>query len=247
MAQRSRFWLPWLACLLLSIAAAFTYELWTLAREPRWAELHLDAAQTPDGLELTWDREAPVIRDATNAQLAIADGPKHWRTRLTEAQIRAGKFTYRATHGDVLFRLEVYGSGVQASGDTLRYVGVSQPAIAAEVQPPAPAAPVHAKTQLVAEERTEIPPSVLHEVEPVIPEGIRARIEDRIVVPVEVQVDRAGRVTASNTESEGDGLYRYLAEQAKTAARLWRFTPAKAKNGNPVPGRKTIYFTFTAS
>ncbi len=240
---KPRFWLPWLALLLLSIAAAFGFELWTLAREPRWAELHLDARQTADELEISWNRQAPVVAHALRGILSITDGEARKNIELTTAEIRGGKFSYHSLHPDVLFRLQIYGDGLQTSGDTLRFVSIApQP-----VEPEAPIAnavrpPVRPLVAAIA-----MPPAVLSEVQATIPESIRARIEEHIVVPVQVEVSASGKVTSSAAEGDGDGLYRYLAEQSAAAARRWRFKPAESVNGSPVAARKTIYFDFTPS
>ncbi|HJT89646.1 MAG TPA: TonB family protein, partial [Bryobacteraceae bacterium] len=85
---------------------------------------------------------------------------------------------------------------------------------------------------------------IVHQVQPGIPAGIRSRIHGTIVVPVEVDVNAAGKVTRSSADRRGDGLYQYLADQALQAARLWSFEPARTKNGRRVEGEKTIYFVF---
>jgi hypothetical protein len=249
-APKPRFWLPWLALLLLSIAAAFGFELWTLAREPRWAELHLDAQQTADELEISWDRQAPVVAHALRGILSITDGEARKNIELTTTEIRGGKFSYHSLHPDVLFRLQIYGDGLQTSGDTLRYVSVAPQSAARRsaskpAEPEAPIAnairpPVRPLVAAIA-----MPPAVLDEVQPTIPESIRARIEEHIVVPVQVEVSASGKVTSSAAEGDGDGLYRYLAEQSAAAARRWRFKPAESVNGSPVAARKTVYFDFT--
>jgi hypothetical protein len=248
-APKPRFWLPWLALLLLSIAAAFGYELWTLAREPRWAELHLDAQQTRDELEISWDRQAPVVAHSSRGRLSITEGLVRKNIELTTAEIRSGKFSFHPSRPDVLFRLQIYGDGLQTSGDTLRFVSVAQPVAARPASKPAePEADRASAVQppvrpLVA--AIAMPPAVLDEVHPTIPESIRARIEEHIVVPVKIEVSASGKVISSAAEGDGDGLYRYLAEQSTAAARRWRFKPAHSVNGSPVAARKTIYFDFT--
>jgi outer membrane biosynthesis protein TonB len=41
-----------------------------------------------------------------------------------------------------------------------------------------------------------------------------------------------------------DGLQRYLADLAEKAAREWRFTPAKSREGASVASSKTLTFVF---
>ena len=88
---------------------------------------------------------------------------------------------------------------------------------------------------------------VLHRVQPGISDGVRSRIHGRIVVPVEVRIDAAGRVTKAAARESGDSIYRYLSTRAVRAAHLWRFRPARAANGRRVAAGKTLYFVFTRS
>jgi hypothetical protein len=93
-----------------------------------------------------------------------------------------------------------------------------------------------------------VPPTIRHEVHPDIPAGVRARITDRIEVPVRVRVSSTGKVIAAVPKSgrRNDGLYRYLAIRAGKAALLWSFTPAKTEDGTPILTEETISFVFTA-
>jgi hypothetical protein len=90
-----------------------------------------------------------------------------------------------------------------------------------------------------------VAPVVVHQVQPGIPPGIRARIRDRVIVPVVVHVSASGKVASAFAQGNGDSLYRYLAEQAVVAAKLWRFRPARSKAGIPMEASKTVYFVFT--
>jgi hypothetical protein len=61
-----------------------------------------------------------------------------------------------------------------------------------------------------------------------------------------VRVSESGRVTSAVPEKgRDDAVYRYLSERAASAARLWRFRPARTRAGAPVPATKTLYFVFT--
>jgi hypothetical protein len=88
---------------------------------------------------------------------------------------------------------------------------------------------------------------VLHEVQPGISPGIRARISDRIVIPVRVKVSVNGGVLGAVPEGQehDDGLYRYLATRAAQAALSWKFSPAKSTDGTRMAADKTVYFVFT--
>lgn len=90
-----------------------------------------------------------------------------------------------------------------------------------------------------------VAPVALHQVQPGIPAGIRARIHDRIIVPVVVHVTASGKVTSAFADGNGDSLYRYLGERAVVAAKLSRFRPARSKSGTPMEASKTLYFVFT--
>ena len=74
--------------------------------------------------------------------------------------------------------------------------------------------------------------------------GIRARILSPIVVNVDVRIDAAGRVVAATANGGGDGVFRFLAEQATAAARSSRFRPARAADGTPVPSAAALSFVF---
>jgi hypothetical protein len=99
-------------------------------------------------------------------------------------------------------------------------------------------------------QRTTKPPltaaaRAVREFQPFVSEGIRGRIEERIVVPVTVQIDAAGRVVSASPEGDGDTVYRYLASQAARAAKLWRFEPARSADGTAAASTKTLHFVFT--
>jgi hypothetical protein len=105
-----------------------------------------------------------------------------------------------------------------------------------------PAPPLHAA---VAPLRAALPPAAVHEVQPAVSEGIRARMTEEVVIPVEVEVSERGRVVRATAERQsGDSVRGYLADLAQKTAREWRFTPAKTSEGVAVAGRKTIRFVF---
>jgi len=244
--KKRRFVLPLIAWIALSIAAAGVYELWGLARAPRWAPLGLNAQMTAGAIHLGWDRSLRPVRDADRGVLTIDDGGARKRIPLEPEQIRGGGYDYRPAATDVLFRLELSGTGIQAAGDSLRVI--TAPAVAAE-PPQSPLRPPEAGAEREAagphSAGVAVLPEPLREIHPDIPAGIRARIRDRVVVPVEVKVTAAGRVISAQPHGSGDGLYKYLADRATQAARQWRFSPARSKNGKPVPASRTLYFVFT--
>jgi hypothetical protein len=249
---KRRFLLPLVGWIAVCLAAAGVYELWTMARAPRWRPLGLNALMAAGTIHLGWNAALNSVRDAKSGVLTIVDGTAEKRITLAPAQIREGKFDYRPAASDLLFRLELAGSALEAAGDSLRVVAVAPPVAAAP--PPKPAAPVESTADHNADRENPEPrpaniavlPEPLREIHPDIPPGIRARIRDRLVVPVEVQVTASGKVTsaAAHSGANGDGLYHYLADRAAKAARQWRFSPARAKDGRAVPAARTVYFVF---
>ncbi len=248
---KRRFLLPLLGWIVTCIAAAGVYELWTMARAPRWTPLGLNALMAAGTIHLGWNPGLRPVRHANTGVLTIDDGTAEKKVSLTPEQIRAGKFDYRPSATDVLFRLELAGSDLQASGDSLRVVAETP-----QLQPAQPAEPAPQKSgadRAVEHEAHEprpaniaVLPEPLTEIHPNIPAGIRARIRDRVVIPVDVKVTASGRVTsaAAHGGSSDDGLYRYLADRAAQAARQWRFSPARSKSGKAVPAARTVYFVF---
>ena len=252
---RSPLWLLLVACVLLGGGGAFVYELWKLARAPRWTELRLDAVQTPSGLELNWDRSAPAVLHASRGVLVVTDGPVRQRVALDAPAVRAGRFSYQPRHTDVSFRLELFDGALADSGDSLHVLSLAAPppaAAPAQAKPPAHPPELAAVARKGIAEREEpasplSPPTVLHEVQPGLPSGILARIHGRVVIPVEVTVSASGKVTRAVAESDGDSLHQYLAARAERAAHLWRFAPARSRSGKRVAGTKTVYFVFAKS
>src|SRR5262249_33204121 len=118
--QRRRVVLPLIACIVLSIGAAGIYELWTMARAPRWSDLRLDARRNSGGdLELMWDAKTPAALLASHGVLIVTDGSEQRNLELSSQQVRGGTLSYRPSHPDVLFRLQLYGGGLRPSGDSL--------------------------------------------------------------------------------------------------------------------------------
>lgn len=250
--QRKRHWsVPLIAAILLCGAAAGLYELWTLAQAPRWAPLGLDAQTADEAIHLAWDKNLRLVRDAGSGVLAINDGSASKQVELTADQVRGGSYDYRPTAADVLFRLELFGSGVQTVGDSLRVV--TAPAAKPPVPQAAPPPPTGTGADSEADRQVPrsttpdvaVAPKPLREIYPEIPEGIRARIHGRVVVPVEVHVTAKGGVTSATPHGSGDDIYGYLSIHAAQAARRWRFSPARARSGEAAAASRIVYFVFT--
>jgi hypothetical protein len=242
MAKHGRgFVLALIGWILLPIAAAGVYELWRLARAPRWAPLGLTAQMAEGAIHLVWNPDSRPARGAVRGVLTIDDGKTRPRIELTAAQVRGGRFDYRPASADVLFRLEFFGEGLEAAGDSLQVISGREAAAAAVSAPPQPAPPEPEKSA----DREASYPEAVREIQPTIPEGILARITNRVVVPVEVKVAASGKVTSASAQGSGDGLYQYLADRAKQAAMEWRFSPARSRRGKAVAAVRTVYFEFT--
>ncbi len=88
-----------------------------------------------------------------------------------------------------------------------------------------------------------IPAEVASRERPEVPEGIRSRITEDMVVLVKVTIDTNGRVSHAEPVTRGDGLTSYLARRASEAALKWRFEPAR-QNDRPVSSSQVIRFVF---
>jgi TonB family protein len=242
---------PWpllVWCILAVMAGAVGYQLWVLERQPRWAPLGLAATASAQDVVLSWNPAAPAIQQAAQGVMNVTDGSVQNQIPLTAAQLHAGKLHYAASHENLLFRLLVYDEGKHAAGDSLYFARVL-PAEAAPVHAAAPAAaPVVAApvVETPTDDTAQVgtPAVARRQVQPEIPAGIRARVRSRIVVPVQVHIDAAGRVTGAVSKSSGSGLDRYLADQAVKAARKWSFRPARSRRGRAVASAKSVEFVF---
>jgi hypothetical protein len=238
-----------LALVLISaLLGAAIYQVWVLSSRPRWAELHLDVKPSAGQLEATWDPAAVRTTGASKALLAVTEGGWHRDIQLQDSQLQSGHFAWQRTAepGDVLVRLILYVKGIGVTGDAVRLQATGLPAPPAPSTTPAAQPANPAPASLDANGKPVNPPVAVHEVQPFVLEGIRSRIEGRIVIPIRVQVSSQGRVTQAVPESEDTGgLNRYLTDQALKAARLWRFTPARTSHGTRTSSTTTLQFVFT--
>src|SRR5581483_2469828 len=74
---------------------------------PRAADLGLEAAQMPDHLLITWNKNAPDVMRASRAALLIRDGSSESTVDITPAQLQSGSVFYVPAGPDVQFRLEL--------------------------------------------------------------------------------------------------------------------------------------------
>ena len=251
-AKRSRAWIP--AVILLAIAcAAGGYALGLRGRPAAWTDLRLEARDNGGQLELTWNGSAPPAAGASRGLLSVGNGTAHRDIELGPAEIRRGRFALPASGGDVALRLALFAGGREVAGDSLRLATLASAPPTPQAATPKPpsndadrdALPGTLPVEAARPSRVAVPPLIVHEVQPYIPEGIRSRIRARTVIPVEVEVSERGRVLRAVAEAQsGDGVSRYLAEQAQKAARDWRFSPARTKSGTRIAASKTIDFVF---
>jgi hypothetical protein len=257
---KSRIWLPVTLCALAAIAVAAVYGFWTLERQPRWAPMGLDATASRRELRLIWDSAAPVIEQASRGVMSVTDGSAQSQIPLTAAELRGGKLSYLPSNTNVLFRLLVYDTGNRASVDSLRVANLllteptPAPSPMAAQPAPSPVAAQPAPNPVAAQPAPTTPPDdaapggtpavARREVQPDVPAGIRARVRVRTVVPVQLHINASGQVTGAAAKGAGNGLDRYLADQAVKAARRWSFVPAHSRNGGAIASVKTVEFVF---
>jgi len=251
----SKKWLPLLAALLL-VGGALWFVLQPARRDSLNAAIsnttssEAPAAATeparPLGLyvdsagpfwRVTWNPNATALHDARRVQMFVREGDDQNRIDLSPRDLSSGSYQSRATGNDVTFRLEVADSSGRVSAESFRFTRTTNPA-PVPPPPPKPAPPAEANNGPTAE------PRVIHRAPPTVAAGIRPRIKDKIPIDVRVRVDTKGKVMAATAITKThSGLEAYLATRAVSAARLWRYEPAR-QNGKPVQADQTIHFVF---
>lgn len=122
-----------------------------------------------------------------------------------------------------------------------------------ELQPTAVPVPKAAITPIIAKKpdspiekpatglsgQSALPPAVLHEVTPDVPQNVRDKIKGRIFVMVRVLVDPSGNVVGALMEDPGRS--KHFARLAENAARDWRFVPSEKQR----PRVWILKFAFT--
>lgn len=102
---------------LLLIGGSAAYFSWPVLRVHRQtvrqnitgSDIGLHASRTAHGqINLTWNRNSPILASADGATLLINDGSRTRKVELDSYQLRSVKFTYFANTADVRFRLEVH-------------------------------------------------------------------------------------------------------------------------------------------
>jgi len=134
--QRSGRRLPWLR--LCAVFALTTIATWgvmyvgngyrggTLSDLPRVGSstpsLGLRLSRAGERVKISWDRNAPPIRNAHDAVLEINDGKDYREISVTAGELAHGSILYLPKSSEVAFRLQVYGPGTRKS-ESIRLMG----------------------------------------------------------------------------------------------------------------------------
>lgn len=239
-----------------------------VAPAPQNASLGLRIHVLGDDFLITWDRETPEIRSATKGVLRIQDGSQLRSTEMEPTELANGSIQYRPRSDDVDFLLTVYAADGAVTREGIRALdGTSRlsAAVAGDVPQLVTAATRRQFTGSRSGQSGVEPPksmvSTLHserlpqrgtapdyiapqplkvvmlDVGRLAPESLPAqgRIE------VEVEVDDQGRVTAARIPADAPRVSTEVAKAAITAAKQWRFEPAKL-HGQSVASRHRVVF-----
>src|SRR5581483_3021552 len=131
--KRGARWHSLMYLIVLAAGIFAAYEWWLVVSEPRSASLGLNAKQTANGVEVSWDKSIPAVHEARRGVLSITDGSVQNDIELNAAAVARGTFTYQPSNNNVLIRFRLYGDGLQSSAESLRIVTMPHPAA-----PPAP-------------------------------------------------------------------------------------------------------------
>ena len=107
--------------LALAIAAFMLYQ----RRDPSAnAAISLRAIGEAQTVQLAWDANSRLIRDADHGEMEINDGAKDSHVSLTSDQLHAGKMSYLPQSNDVGFSLTVYPANGEPIHDSARLVAL---------------------------------------------------------------------------------------------------------------------------
>ena len=91
--------------------------------------LSLQAQRKGADLHVSWNRNSPIIMQATEAVLSIRDGSAQQQAlHLNADQLRSGSVTYTPANPTVQFRLETIGPGNTKTEETVLVVSAARPA-----------------------------------------------------------------------------------------------------------------------
>lgn len=85
------------------------------AAVPVSSALSLKVVRSGKDFEISWDRSAPAVQQASGGTVTITDGALHRSLTLNSKQLREGRIIYSPLFADLTFRLEVQlGTRTQA-------------------------------------------------------------------------------------------------------------------------------------
>jgi TonB-like protein len=103
---------------------------------PTPAHVALSVQHDGPSLQLIWDRQSAVIRDAVNAILDITDGDRQSQLDLSAQEIQSGLISYWPDSKNVTFRLRVFSEG-HSTDDSLHVAdAIPAPATATQIDTP---------------------------------------------------------------------------------------------------------------
>ena len=98
--------------------------------------LGLKAQRSGNDLQLSWDRNAPILLKATAGRLSITDGSIHKNLDLDLSELRSGSILYSPITDNVVLRLDVMGAGSATTSESVRIVAGLPPPLPAQFQIP---------------------------------------------------------------------------------------------------------------
>ena len=137
----------WLWAIPIALALAIAAFLLYQRRPSQNAAISLRAISEAQTVQLAWDANSRLIRDADHAEMEINDGAKDSHVSLTSDQLHAGKMSYLPQSNDVGFSMTVYPANGEPIHDSARLIAPvanapqEPPQLLQSNPPPASAAP----------------------------------------------------------------------------------------------------------
>ena len=122
-----------------------------VVRAPEYLSLRVERAGS--SLRILWDRNSSALRDASRVVLHIEDGDSRSDRDLARSELDAGSIIYEPKSSELIFRLDVYSAGPNATG-LVQVMNLSaRPALAPNLSGAPkfkPATKLEARTELVS-------------------------------------------------------------------------------------------------
>jgi protein TonB len=96
--------------------------------------LELRVQRSGNDLQLSWNRNAPILLKATAGRLSIADGSIHKNLDLDLSELRSGSILYSPITDNAVLRLDVLGAGSATTSESVRIVAGLLPPLPAQFQ-----------------------------------------------------------------------------------------------------------------